>query len=303
MHDYMPVIAVILAGGKSRRFRSNKYLYPVDGIPTICRVLTAITSTPSIGEVWLSVNSREQGLLYIEECRKSSDEIVIIEDDEGIACEGPARGVATVLTESSHRMLPELLFLPGDTPWIKPSILTKFIEESRYNHVDAASIWWKEGVLENIFLYVRVPGGITTQYLDLCEIKRRHARVTDILRLVDRVLLVPGEKLGDPTSLASINTLSDRDKPSIKGSPGAETKIIDWGPGGAPLLMVLDMLRKGDLPRAYKYLIKESKTWLSKGVRHLAYHAAVDAIIISKNTDINALEANMLADKTRPQKE
>ncbi len=66
--------AVILAGGISRRFGTNKLLYKVDGEAIINRVFKAVSGLTE--NVYLSVQKREQADTLQSICNKFSGVIV-----------------------------------------------------------------------------------------------------------------------------------------------------------------------------------------------------------------------------------
>lgn len=287
----MGLVAAVLAGNRSGP-RGRRHPHAAADVITVSRIVAALYSTPMVREVWLVVNDYSSGAILAE---ATPHGVKVVEDDPGVGCGGPARALATLLVEAANRMLAELIVVPGDLPRLGPSALSRLIEYGKGYGAEAASPWWGNGFVEHLVLYVHAPGAVAGTFLDLCRVKGARSRASDLLRLLDRVVLVPVEALGDPSTFAASTGGPRRNMRRRIGVTGAQLKVVDWGVGGAPLPFVIELLTRGKLRSAYDALLSEAKGWLEHGVNLLAYHASLDALAVGKEAGLDVLEAESLA--------
>jgi molybdopterin-guanine dinucleotide biosynthesis protein A len=106
------VVGVILAGGASRRFGSDKALARVGGTTMVGRIRTTLSAVCS--DVVVSVDARKPYLnaLQVEQ---------IVDDATGL---GPMGALATML----RRLRSALLITPCDMPLLEPAVLEHLVK-------------------------------------------------------------------------------------------------------------------------------------------------------------------------------
>ncbi|MDH4122627.1 MAG: molybdenum cofactor guanylyltransferase [Thermoplasmata archaeon] len=135
------VAAIILSGGKSERFGSNKGLYSYQGKPLMIRAIDIVD--PISDRIIISIAPGQRK--YYEPL--VGKEYSIIEDED--AFEGPLSGLKTVLSVIDENIT---LLIPCDMPFLKTEFFTFLIE--RLEGHDAC-IPLINGYLEPIFSVYR----------------------------------------------------------------------------------------------------------------------------------------------------
>lgn len=123
-----PVVAVVLAGGRGRRFGSDKLVTEVDGVAMLLRVIDAARG--AVSEVYISVGSSNSA---------SSRSYALIEATglEVIRDEIPAVGPIGGLYTAFRRLHAEwVLLVAGDMPFLTSKCLLELVAETS-SDVDA----------------------------------------------------------------------------------------------------------------------------------------------------------------------
>ena len=126
------MIGAVLAGGKSRRFGSNKLLYRIDGKPLVLHTIEKLESCPSLEEVVLIASPENAGSLERFGRRVVVDELLV----------GPLGGIYTALK------LGDAFVVAGDMPSIVPELVEVIIGEFQGKEVDACVPRWPNGYIE-----------------------------------------------------------------------------------------------------------------------------------------------------------
>jgi molybdopterin-guanine dinucleotide biosynthesis protein A len=124
------VSGIVLAGGRSSRFGSDKLAEPVGGEPLLHRAVRAVAK---VSDEVLAVASPSGDLPVLP-----SDLPVparTIRDDEPHA--GPLAALAVGLANADH---PAAVVAGGDMPWLSPSVLSLLVDRLRSGDVDAAAL-------------------------------------------------------------------------------------------------------------------------------------------------------------------
>ncbi len=261
----MRLVGVVLAGGESRRFGSNKLAYPVGGVPMIVRVVRALRGA-GVDEVVVSTRG---GL--VRELKKLVEPDLYITDEE-LPCRGPLRGLATALSSVEA---PEYIVVPGDTPMIKPETIARLIRIGRKHNATVASPYWKDGFVETLIAYVS--GNVGQALRRCCVTRGQIAKASDLQRGAPRLLLVGVSELSeDLREFISVDRPSDLPPQTPKGAPtigmlslGGEHSRLFW--------TALESLHS-DPARSSDLYLRESHIYLELGIYHLAYHALLEAL-------------------------
>ncbi len=274
------VVGVILAGGKSTRFRGNKLLASVDGELVLKRVYDRLR--PIVDKVYISVKSADQESIYREHLKKQGvdvDSIGFVYDYPG--GEGPLNAILTALDTIDGD---EFVITPGDLPWIESSALLRLIAYGRENGATVAVPVWGNGWSECLVVYFNKD--MCRGFLKILRWLRREGRATDLQRTVSKLTLIPISMLtSNPYSFVHITTKEDLVNPKLKNSlegPVKEVINIDrrlWS--RSPFIRAMESASDGDYITAIKYLIEEVNTYISYHLIQLVHHTLIDALKLS----------------------
>ena len=189
--------AIILAGGQSRRFGSDKALVPIGGVPLIERVMDAAEAACPC--VFIIANEPEKYVRY-----KSRAEIL---RDE-IPDQGPLGGLYTGLLAS-----PDIdnILLPCDAPFISPDLIRLVLD----NLSDSDAVVPRYGGRDHTAL---------AGYSETCLAAVEKSLSAGRLRLVDFFDFVQVKYLDDDTidktdpgghSFINVNTREDAERAEI----------------------------------------------------------------------------------------
>lgn len=112
---------MILAGGRSTRFGSDKLMAPLDGQPILGHVMRAVS--PFCQEVILSVADPDRGRALLEAIAGRSGLPVRIAVDE-VPGGGPLVGLASAAAAAGA---PRILVVGGDMPRVRGEILERLL--------------------------------------------------------------------------------------------------------------------------------------------------------------------------------
>jgi molybdopterin-guanine dinucleotide biosynthesis protein A len=116
------VSAIVLAGGRSRRFGRDKLVEPIEGRTLLEHALTAVGP----------VASETIAVAAPDESRSVPDGVVLVRDPTSF--EGPLVGLLTGLR---HAHEPTALVVGGDMPTMVPSVLGAMIDRLAEPTIDA----------------------------------------------------------------------------------------------------------------------------------------------------------------------
>ncbi len=277
------VVGVILAGGKSTRFRGNKLLASVEDELVLKRVVDRLK--PIVDKIYISVKSVDQEELYRETLSENDVEVDTIDFVYDYPSgEGPLNAILTGLDTIDTN---EFLIIPGDVPWIESSALLKLVEYGRDNSATVAVPVWGNGWSECLVIYFNKD--MCKGFLKILRWLRREGRATDLQRTVSKLTLIPVSMLTtNPSSFVHITTREDLVNPRLKNPvEGPVNNIINidrrlWS--RSPFIKAMESASDGDYVTAIKYLMEEVNTYLSYNLLQLIHHTLVDALKLSSAT-------------------
>jgi molybdopterin-guanine dinucleotide biosynthesis protein A len=192
----MGVTAIVLAGGRSSRFGSDKLAAELDGRPLLEHALEAIAAVAD--EVVLAVPPRSGRALGSELVTSGP---IVVEDPE--AFEGPLAGLVPALGAATNEVA---IVVAGDMPRLQPKVLAALLDALEPG-VDAAAL--EVGVdLRPLPLAIRVEPARAAATAAL-EAGERSLRSL-LARLASRALPEPEWRRLDPAG----DSLTDVDRPA-----------------------------------------------------------------------------------------
>jgi molybdopterin-guanine dinucleotide biosynthesis protein A len=118
-----PLVGIVLAGGQSRRFGSDKLAADVGGVPLVVRAIEAVRVIPGLERVVVVGPAPGIERAWVEVVEALGAEVV--RDEEAFG--GPLAGLAVGL-----RVLPEdaiAVVVAGDMPFLDPAVLAHLARE------------------------------------------------------------------------------------------------------------------------------------------------------------------------------
>ena len=261
--------AVVLAGGVSSRFGSNKLLYRIGGETILDRVWRVVANTAD--SIYLAVRSKKQAEMLTGTCDVNPSRVVI--DDRSLGCQGPVAGILSAALKIRPRYL---LTIPGDMPFIERHPLRRFIEVTISEGAKAGSIMVERGV-PAILLQLHETRWILGRGLKISRIRMRDVRASDLLRFAPSLVLVGAGSIGEnPMVFRNVNRPDDL-KQVIKSAElpkGLWRLAYGWrGWEG------VELFHRGMYGPAAHVFLKEGGYYRGKDVNLLAVHSYVDAWI------------------------
>jgi molybdopterin-guanine dinucleotide biosynthesis protein A len=122
------VTGVVLAGGRSTRFGTDKLAVEVDGRPLLQRAITAVAQVADEVVVVAGFGAPESPLL-------AHVGVPVVVTRDAVAGQGPLAGLAAGLAVASH---PLALLVGGDQPALQPALLRELVRRLDARAVDAA---------------------------------------------------------------------------------------------------------------------------------------------------------------------
>jgi molybdopterin-guanine dinucleotide biosynthesis protein A len=264
------IVAVILAGGISKRFGRPKQRLYLDGKPILGRIASSLdeclekiyVSAPSLSDACqLSVLAGGASCLV----------------DADLPCGGPPRAMYS----SSRLGYAYILLVPSDMPGITREEIAGVIHYShQHRSRGMASIpWWDDGRME--FLLGLYSAEILEGMRRVCEAKAGilRTRAGDAARLSEKLVLLPVELLAPfPRRLYHVTFKGDEYLPRSRGKWGERYRVVSMNNKGASCYRdALRRLGEGDLGGAYDAFLAEHRVHLEAGLLHLAAQALSDA--------------------------
>jgi len=202
--------ALILAGGKSRRFQSkgerweDKALATLSGKALLIRAVENVRGV--VDEVAVSVNDEERGARYAEILKKNAFNAVQIVVDEKNDVSGPTVAIMSGLRRVQGDYC---LTLPCDMPFLQPKVADYLFRQAE--SFEVAVPMWPNGRLETLLTVLDRRSGLEITET-LCKLNR--PRSDDIQRGASKILLastVNEIKTLDPELKSFININSKED--------------------------------------------------------------------------------------------
>jgi molybdopterin-guanine dinucleotide biosynthesis protein A len=238
--------ALILAGGKARRFQSkgenwqDKALVELQGKPLLIHATESVRGV--VDEIVLSVNDEERRAKYAEILTKHAlSNIKIVVDEEISHISGPNLAIMSGLKAVRADCC---LTLPCDMSFLKPKVAEYMFNEAE--GFEVAVPMWPNGRLETLLMVLETKSGLEIAEA-LCQLKR--PRSDDIPRGASKLLLVsPVKEIKtlDPQlkSFININFKEDLTRLQTRRAHGVVTENLRLNLG---VLSVSDLrlLREG----------------------------------------------------------
>ncbi len=261
------MVAIVLAGGRARRFGADKLLHPVGGVPILRRAVEAVREVDP--EVLVSVRTRAQARRYRAVVPKGTAFRV---DRPASGAAGPAVGLLTCLAARSG----PVLAVAGDMPWLEPASLRALLSEARRAPGGVASPLGPRGSpVTLVQAYARLPPADRLRRL----VARRgpRLRASDLLRSIPSPRFVPYGRL-----TRSSRTFSGVNRPSDLRPPGtgrARTRRPLTIPAGVSAAFWTGVRAEhgGRFLAAGEAFLREAAAWREAGVDLLELHAVEDA--------------------------
>ena len=197
------VSAVILAGGRSRRFGRDKLAEPIGGRPLLEHAIDAVR--PFVTQILVVGPPAEAGPGW--STRQDSDlslppDVSVVHDS--VAYEGPLVGLVAGLQAARETLV---VVVGGDMPTLVASVIEALLSELDDPEIDAA-ILQHEGRARPLPMVVRRAAGLAAAERLVEGGERRLRALGDAL--VTRVIAEPAWRLLDPDGL----TIRDVDTPA-----------------------------------------------------------------------------------------
>jgi molybdopterin-guanine dinucleotide biosynthesis protein A len=234
--------ALVLAGGKARRFQSgadnweDKAVALLEGKPLLVRVVEGVK--PAVDEVLVCVNDVERGRRYIKvlDAYGCSDAKIIV-DAADVPVKGPNLGILSGLRATGADVC---LTVPCDMPFLKPKVAEYLLKQTA--DAEVAGQMWPNGNLETLLMALQKEAALEiTQTL----LALRRPRADDLPRAATQTLLIsPLKEIQalDPQLQSFININS---KKELKTLPTRSTQ----GPAKENIQLNLGTPAPDDLKR------------------------------------------------------
>jgi molybdopterin-guanine dinucleotide biosynthesis protein A len=266
----MELGVVVLAGGRSQRFGRDKLRETIDGRPILGRVLDAVLP---LGPITLSTRSLRRGR---ELSRTTLGSISLLRDRAGPGITGPPAAMVTALRELAAE---DLLFVPGDVPWIRTDTLREFVRICRRNRAVAGTLRRADGSTDHLVQFHRRRASLPAA-LRTARLRRGRMSAADLLRGAPRVVYVPLDRVTqDPSDLDDV----DRPEDLIQEGRGPDrsprttrSQVASGGPQGH-FHKGLRAAQRNDRPTAFRHFAEEGGWYHRAGLELLELQCWEDA--------------------------
>ena len=238
--------ALILAGGKARRFQSknqeweDKALAELSGKPLLIHAIENVQDV--VDEIAISVNDEERKAKYAQILKKHGfTNIKIVIDEKGGRVSGPNVAIMSGLKSIQSDYC---LTLPCDMPFLQPAVAEYLFHEAE--GFDVVTPMWPNGRLETLIMVLERQIGLEISET-LCKLNR--PRSDDIQRGASKILFaspVNRIKMLDPELKSFININSKEDLSRLQTRPSHDVVTEDL-PVKLSVTSISDLqlLRKG----------------------------------------------------------
>ncbi len=260
----------VLAGGKSRRFRTQKLTHRWGERTVLDRTLEALA--PLEGRIFLLVASRAGGRILV---RNLSQAVELWPDPDLPAPSGPGAAVAAALPEVPGEWL---LVVPGDQPFLETTALRRWLRVAPGLSAGLSSLWEPRLLLEPAFQLHHLP--------EMRPVGRRLTegclpplRLSSLLRASPRCALVDLRALSrHPASFRSLNRPRDQESPAGESPCRSPEPPHYMDPTCASLVWGgLGHYRSHQRGPAYRSFFQEAVNHAASGRWLLSLHALEDA--------------------------
>ncbi len=237
------ISAVVLAGGRGRRFQSggdwvDKLAAELGGRPVISRVLSAVSEVAS--EVVVAVDSPERGRRYLEFVPAGVDSRLAL--DPPSPYRSPALGVFSGVSSARGDVI---LVVPGDAAFVRPAALEGLARAVSPGGSEASAPMWSGGIVETLFM--ALDGDWAREAAALLA-DGGWRRPDGLIRGAPRASLLPAEDLsgGDCRTFMTVNTREDLESGLLRPGPGGREIRLSGGdvrPSDVPSTGLADLLR------------------------------------------------------------
>jgi molybdopterin-guanine dinucleotide biosynthesis protein A len=261
---------VVLAGGRSQRFGHDKLQERIDGRPMLGRVLEAVLP---LGPTALSTRSLRRGR---ELSRTTLASILLLRDRPGLGITGPPAAIVTALRELPFE---ELLFVPGDVPWIRTDALREFVRICRRSRAVAGTLRRADGSTDHLIQFHRRRASLPRAFRT-ARLRHGRMRAADLLRGAPRVVYVPLDRVAqDPSELDDVDRPEDliRERPGPDRSLRPERSRVASGGPQAHFLGGLRAEQRHDRPAAFRHFAEEGWWYHRSGLELLELQCWEDA--------------------------
>ncbi len=267
----MTLAIVVLAGGSSRRFKGDKLLAPLKGKPVIKYVVENMGELTD--NLYISVNRRGRAE---EILRVAGIEAIPIIDIQSLECIGPARAILSSLLEVNEN---EVVFIPGDMPWLPSDVVERFIDKCRELRAEIASLYWENGMVEILIQYHRA--SISRNYcLKASQLRKDYTRPSDFLRCmpISHYIYI-GEISENPLYFSNINTRDDLRRARPRGAITRKLGTISFsGEEKSYYWFAANAYASGNYSEAARFSDMESKVYEEKNLVHIAIQCLIDSL-------------------------
>ncbi len=238
--------ALILAGGKARRFQSkgekwkDKALATLSGKPLLIHAVENVTGV--VDEIVVSVNDEERKATYAQVLKQHALlDIKVVVDEHVEHISGPT---VAIMSGLKQLQAPYCLTLPCDMPFLNPKVAEHLFDQA--GNAQVVVPMWPNGRLETLLTVLERQSGLEMTET-LCKLKR--PRSDDIQRGANKILLVSAVsqvKMFDPElkSFININSKEDLSQPQTRCAYGSVTQNLRLQLG-ASSISDLHYLREG----------------------------------------------------------
>ena len=193
--------AIILAGGFSRRFGSDKGLVLLMDKPLVCHVIDKVSTV--VDEILVVVSSKEQKKKFKPVVKKTA-KLIIDKDDSQTPLVGAIAGFESVNNEYS-------LLLPCDAPFVSTQII-QFLLDMCTNR-NAAIPRWPNGYLEPLQAVYQTKSALTAAKTAFKNGHMNMRSIIDNLKGIRYISTMVLEQLESrPLSFFNVNTPQDLKK-------------------------------------------------------------------------------------------
>ncbi len=259
----MTLVAVILAGGASKRFGSPKQAYHINGVPLLQRVIELARAVAD--EVVVSVSEHAKSV--VEPLLPGGVELIV---DANQPCQGPLRGLATVFTQVHAD---EYLVLPCDLAWARAETLKRLVEISRSLEAETLSPLSSPSLIQTLVAYTR--RSVAGAAARACSILGPWGRPSELHRLAQRLVLLPPQALkADPLEFATLNRPEDLSSPP---RPEAASYGLILQAHYRHHVEALENMSRSQPVEAAQSFVLEARVYQRVGLLHLYRQALADA--------------------------
>lgn len=267
---------VVLAGGESRRFGSDKLLARVRGAPMVSHVVSALRELTD--RVVVSVRDpRSRGSLE----NVLGPGLEWIGDRPGSGSDGPGAGMLAALELVDRG---ELLFVPGDMPWLEAPALRELLRRARGSGAACAAPLASDGWTVPLVQYQRRAPRKPRLALLSRRVTGPSLRPTDLVRGGRSAVLIPTELLsGEPRAFRNVNVPGELRWRGSVPTTGSPRRTVRRAPEAARAFwaaVTAESHQDGD--SAARLYESESRFYGRAGLGHLKLHALEDALRCSR---------------------